>query len=89
MDKNIKEIVSIGYADKPKKGDLELKKFPSKLGGNPIWLFPFKESDFNFKCEACKESLNFLCQIYAPLEKVTHAYHRYLYIFFCKVLYNY
>lgn len=86
-------VVSIGYADKPKKNDLELTKFPSKIGGSPIWLFPFdekNEKEFNklsLKCEMCKENLYFLCQLYAPLEKLTLCFHRYLYIFFCKVIY--
>jgi len=86
MDKNINAIVTIGYAEKVKKGDLDIENFPSKIGGNPIWLFPFKETNFNFNCEICKETMNFLCQLYAPLDKVSHSYHRYLYVFFCKVL---
>ena len=81
---NSNEPVQLGFAETPRKGDFELKNFPSKIGGLPIWLLPLSnniDKSF-FKC-SCGKNLSFLLQIYSPLEDKENSYHRVLYVFFC------
>lgn len=62
--------------------------FPCKVGGRPAWLeaknVP-KRSDV--LCGTCSQRLEFLLQIYAPLDSeiIGHdeAFHRMLYVFYC------
>ena len=34
------KIVYLGFAEKGKESDFNIKNFPSKLGGLPIWFLP-------------------------------------------------
>eukprot|EP00871_Galdieria_phlegrea_P005856 jgi/Galph1/758/GphlegSOOS_G5505.1 len=60
--------------------------FPSKVGGRPAWLEP-KNLPTNLLCGSCAHKLEYLLQIYAPLEEdeVGHeeAFHRTLFVFYC------
>jgi pre-rRNA-processing protein TSR4 len=80
-------FVSLGFAEKPNKNDLEITNFPSKLGGQPLWMIPPELNKFVsekfFECNICKSNLTFLIQLYCPLEDNKNAYHRYLYVFYC------
>lgn len=85
MEKTVHSEIYLGFPEKPQKGDFDFENFPSKIGGNPVWLYPPK--DFNqsfFKCE-CKRDLFFLMQVYCPLEEFQHTFHRVIYVFFCHV----
>ncbi|KFD52815.1 hypothetical protein M513_06306 [Trichuris suis] len=59
--------------------------FPCKFGGKPAWLnladIPSYE---NLKCGQCSAPMTFLLQIYAPVDSVSTAFHRMLYVFLCK-----
>ena len=76
--------VQLGFAESPKKGDFELKNFPSKIGGLPVWLLPLSNNiDESFFTCFCGENLSFLLQLYCPLEDKDNCFHRMIYIFFC------
>ena len=77
--------VQLGFAENPRKGDFDLKNFPSKIGGLPVWLMPLSKNipESFFTC-SCGEDLSFLLQLYSPLEDKTNSFHRMLYIFFCQ-----
>ena len=60
---------------------LHIEDFPlGKVGGSPLWLLP----DAPTVCEGCENSLDFILQVYCPLEGEA-TYHRYLYVFICSV----
>ena len=83
-------IVYLGFAEKGKESDFNIKNFPSKLGGLPIWIAPLENNinkDF-FKCN-CGQNLSFLLQIYCPLNDFDNAFHRFLYIFYCDKCWKY
>ena len=77
--------VQVGFAENPRKGDFDLKNFPSKIGGLPVWLMPLSKNipESFFTC-SCGEDLSFLLQLYSPLEDKPNSFHRMLYIFFCQ-----
>ncbi len=77
-------FISVGLPEVPKKSDFDYEQFPSKLGGQPVWLSPPDVDLSFFECSQCKQNLYFLMQIYSPLEDTKHCYHRSLYVFFCK-----
>ena len=82
---NSNEPVQLGFAEVPRKGDLNLENFPSKIGGLPIWLLPLSNNiDESFFICSCGENLSFLLQLYTPLEDNNNCYHRMIYIFFCQ-----
>lgn len=62
-------------------------RFPSKLGGRPAWLDPvFLPTQQQLTCGATGQQLNFLLQVYAPLDEDEgqdgdHAFHRALFMF--------
>ena len=77
--------VQLGFAEIPRKGDLALKNFPSKIGGLPVWLLPLSNNiDESFFTCSCGENLSFLLQLYCPLEDKSNCFHRMIYIFFCQ-----
>ena len=60
---------------------LRIEDFPlGKLGGEPLWLLPGPPTE----CGSCDNSLDFLLQLYCPLER-EETYHRYLYVLICSV----
>ena len=79
------EPVQLGFAEVPRKGDFDLKNFPSKIGGLPVWLLPLSNNidESFFKC-GCGENLSFLLQLYCPLENKNNCFHRMIYVFFCQ-----
>ena len=82
---NNNDPVQLGFAEIPRKGDLDLKNFPSKIGGLPVWLLPLPDNiDESFFTCSCGENLSFLLQIYSPLENKDNCYHRMIYVFFCQ-----
>ena len=82
---NNNDPVQLGFAEIPRKGDLDLKNFPSKIGGLPVWLLPLPDNiDESFFTCSCGENLSFLLQIYSPLEDKDNCYHRMIYVFFCQ-----
>ena len=82
---NKNDPVQLGFAEEPKKGDFDLKNFPSKIGGLPVWLLPLSKniSETFFIC-SCGENLSFLLQLYCPLEDKDNSFHRMIYVFFCQ-----
>ena len=82
---NNNDPVQLGFAEIPRKGDLELKNFPSKIGGLPVWLLPLSNNiDESFFTCSCGENLSFLLQLYSPLEDKDNCFHRMIYVFFCR-----
>lgn len=79
------EEVELGFAEKPVDLDrLTSPYFPSKIGGKPAWLdhrLPLSE---DLVCRKCNKPRVFLLQVYAPIDHLTHCYHRTLYIFCCR-----
>eukprot|EP00298_Acanthocystis_sp_HF-20_P026604 c4399_g1_i1.p1 GENE.c4399_g1_i1~~c4399_g1_i1.p1 ORF type:complete len:371 (+),score=148.07 c4399_g1_i1:91-1113(+) len=58
--------------------------FPSKVGGKPAWLNPeILPNVADLTCANCQNRLNFLLQLYAPLENKETTFHRTLFIFCC------
>ena len=82
---NNNDPVQLGFAETPRKGDLDLKNFPSKIGGLPVWLLPLSNNiDESFFTCSCGENLSFLLQLYCPLEDKNNCFHRMIYVFFCR-----
>ena len=82
---NKSDPVQLGFAEEPRKGDFDLKNFPSKIGGLPVWLLPLSNNiDESFFICSCGEYLSFLLQLYSPLEDKSNSFHRMIYIFFCQ-----
>ncbi|XP_059435324.1 uncharacterized protein LOC132168219 isoform X1 [Corylus avellana] len=79
-----KEFVTLGFVEKPKtRWSLLRQLFPSKAGGVPAWLDPMNlPSGKSCVCDICGEPLQFLLQVYAPIEK-EYAFHRTLFVFMC------
>ena len=58
--------------------------FPSKVGGEPVWLLPNRlPSGEALQCGRCGRRLRFLMQLYCPRPEVAHGYHRSLMLFCC------
>lgn len=76
--------IDIGFVEECESWRLESRFFPSKIGGKPAWL-NLKElpTSKDVECDVCKKPCIFLCQIYAPYEEDTQAFHRIIYIFVC------
>ena len=82
---NKSDPVQLGFAEEPRKGDFDLKNFPSKIGGLPVWLLPLSNNiDESFFICSCGDYLSFLLQLYSPLEDKSNSFHRMIYIFFCQ-----
>lgn len=78
-------LVNLGFADKPNPKLFHPEKFPSKIGGFPVMLFPIDNK--YFACSFCNGKLTFLLQLYSIIETNPNCYHRMLYIFFCNSCY--
>jgi len=82
---NKNDPVQLGFAQEPRKGDFDLKNFPSKIGGLPVWLLPLSNNiDESFFICSCGDYLSFLLQLYSPLEDKNNSFHRMIYVFFCQ-----
>lgn len=58
--------------------------FPSKVGGCPAWLAPINiPSGDQSTCGICDSPLQFLLQVYAPVDEQDDAFHRTMYVFIC------
>eukprot|EP00301_Raphidiophrys_heterophryoidea_P010020 c15049_g1_i1.p1 GENE.c15049_g1_i1~~c15049_g1_i1.p1 ORF type:complete len:452 (+),score=107.56 c15049_g1_i1:44-1357(+) len=79
--------VELGFVEEPQNPEeMDRKYFPSKVGGKPGWLCPKPLPPVeDLSCAVCQQRLNFLLQVYCPLDDVDHdnAFHRMLYIFCC------
>lgn len=78
--------IRLGFIDSLTSDDrylLHPSQFPSKIGGKPCWLHPDIPSSDRLKCTLCDEPLDFIMQIYAPVDGCDEAFHRMLYLFGC------
>ena len=78
--------VSLGFNEKPNNTDFNHNKFPSKIGGNPIWLYPIEPG--SLLCDFCGAKMTYLLQVYAYVDNIQHCFHRTLYLFFCMKCYK-
>jgi len=80
------EDVELGFAEKPEDPNkLSSPYFPSKIGGKPAWLDPVNlPQPEDLVCKKCNKPLVFLLQVYAPIDHLSHCYHRTLYLFCCR-----
>uniref|UniRef100_A0A2N9EUI5 MYND-type domain-containing protein n=1 Tax=Fagus sylvatica TaxID=28930 RepID=A0A2N9EUI5_FAGSY len=83
-DEEEEEFATLGFVEKPKtRWSLLRHLFPSKAGGVPAWLDPVHlPSGKSCVCDTCGEPLQFVLQVYAPIEK-EYAFHRMLFVFMC------
>ncbi|KAK7303963.1 hypothetical protein RJT34_14913 [Clitoria ternatea] len=83
-DEEEHEPATLGFVEKPKnQWSLCRQYFPSKAGGVPAWLDPVNiPLGRTSVCDICEEPLQFLLQVYAPIEKET-TFHRMLFVFMC------
>ncbi|KAM3707555.1 hypothetical protein ACJW31_02G033600 [Castanea mollissima] len=83
-DEEEEEFVTLGFVEKPKNPWSLLRQlFPSKAGSVPAWLDPVNlPSGKACVCDICGEPLQFVLQVYAPIEK-EYAFHRMLFVFMC------
>ncbi|KAL8530383.1 hypothetical protein ACS0TY_007426 [Phlomoides rotata] len=77
-------MMSLGFPEKPKNPwSLRRQYFPSKAGGSPAWLDPINLPSGKWSvCDFCGEPLQFLLQVYAPLDDES-TFHRTLFVFMC------
>lgn len=59
-------------------------RFPSKLGGLPVWLYGKNNPPCILRCKVCDAVLSFLVQLYAPIDYLEHCFHRTVYVFICR-----
>ena len=83
--KNNNETIDLGFAEKcEEEFRLTSISYPSKLGGKPAWLRWDKLlTESQMHCGICDKILQFLCQVYVPIELSDQQYHRTLYVFCC------
>jgi pre-rRNA-processing protein TSR4 len=79
--------VFLGFAVEKEEGenDGDEADFPSTLGGRPYWprSVALLRSEELFACPTCKQSMPLLAQVYAPLEWIEAAHHRFVMVFVC------
>ena len=79
------EDVELGFAEDPEDNSkLTSAYLPSKIGGKPAWLDPRLPIPEDLVCKKCNKPRVFLLQLYAPIDHLTHCYHRTLYMFCCR-----
>lgn len=78
-------LVGLGFVEPiEEKWKLARQHFPSKLGGCPAWLDPINiPSGAQTTCGICESPLEFLLQVYAPIDDLSEAFHRTLFVFIC------
>ncbi|KAG2454853.1 hypothetical protein HYH02_000685 [Chlamydomonas schloesseri] len=75
---------NLGFVEEPEKPLLLLRhRFPSKVGGRPAWLDPVRlPSRDMLTCKASGKPLDFLLQVYAPVDaNPEEGFHRALFLF--------
>ena len=78
-----KPTVELGFVCPYPEGPAQSWHFPSKVGGEPVWLLP-ERLPTDLRCRAgCGRPLRYLMQLYCPRAEVPHAYHRSLMLFCC------
>ncbi|XP_068660039.1 uncharacterized protein [Aristolochia californica] len=84
-EEEVEVPVTLGFVEKPKSPFFLLRElFPSKAGGVPAWLNPVDlPSGQACVCDICREPLQFLLQVYAPLSEKESTFHRTLFLFMC------
>ncbi|XP_068640521.1 uncharacterized protein [Aristolochia californica] len=84
-EEEVEVPVTLGFVEKPKSPFFLLRElFPSKAGGVPAWLDPVGlPSGQACVCDICREPLQFLLQVYAPLSEKESTFHRTLFLFMC------
>ena len=82
---NNNEIIDLGFAEEcDEEFRLTSISYPSKLGGKPAWLRWDKLlTESHTRCGLCDNILQFLCQVYVPIELSGCQYHRTVYVFCC------
>ncbi|KAL3693496.1 hypothetical protein R1sor_007147 [Riccia sorocarpa] len=77
-----------GFLQKPEEPWKILRQyFPSKAGGAPAWLDPLNVPRAKQgSCGICDKPLQFVLQVYAPVDDDETAFHRTLYVFMCTSL---
>ncbi|PNW84571.1 hypothetical protein CHLRE_03g149500v5 [Chlamydomonas reinhardtii] len=75
---------NLGFVEEPEKPHLLMRhRFPSKVGGRPAWLDPLRlPSTDMLTCKASGKPLDFLLQVYAPVDaNPDEGFHRALFLF--------
>ncbi|GLI59478.1 hypothetical protein VaNZ11_001361 [Volvox africanus] len=75
---------NLGFVEEPEKPQLLLRhRFPSKVGGRPAWLDPVRLPSLEMlTCRASGRLLDFLLQVYAPVDaNPVEGFHRCLFLF--------
>ena len=76
--------VELGFVSACDDEWLQPHHFPSKVGGDPVWLAPAGlPPDEALTCSTCSRPMRFLLQLYCPRPEVPHAFHRSLMLFCC------
>ncbi|TPX33816.1 hypothetical protein SmJEL517_g03341 [Synchytrium microbalum] len=79
--------VQLGFLEQVNPGSLkpDIADFPSKVGGQPLWLNPHHILPAErASCGTCRNPMVLLLQIYTPEKEPAEAYHRCIYMFCCK-----
>jgi pre-rRNA-processing protein TSR4 len=85
MEQHYSEVV-LGFAESPEsRASFDPMRFPSKLGGLPVWLYRRHGVPQPLRCRCCDGVLAFFMQIYAPVSALEHAFHRTIFVFVCRV----
>ncbi len=76
--------VYLGFAAEDDEHDDDAD-FPSTIGGRPFWprSVALLRSESLLTCPTCGQSMPLLAQVYAPLEWVSEAFHRFVMVFVC------
>ena len=73
---------NIGFVEPCDARLLSRQFFPSKVGGAPAWLHPVDvPTAKQLKCLYTREPLDFLLQVYAPVDEEPTAFHRSVFLF--------
>ncbi|XP_071722270.1 uncharacterized protein [Rutidosis leptorrhynchoides] len=84
-DEENEPAVTLGFVEEPEHNwSFDRQVFPSKAGGVPAWLDPVNlPSEESTLCDVCQEPLQFMLQVYAPLDEKESTFLRTLFVFMC------